>query len=165
MDASTNEVTVPPLSNHKIAQVAIAVQDIERAIEHYSALLGQPRPNIIETEPGSEVAMTYRGAPSNARALLAFFDLGGVQLELIQPIGDDSAWAEGLREGGETVHHLAFWTENMRADKDALEMQSVPMIQRGDMGEGQYAYFDGRARFGAMIELLEHRRTSLIDTP
>jgi methylmalonyl-CoA/ethylmalonyl-CoA epimerase len=161
MDIPDIETILPALSNGKIAQVAIAVKDIRSAINHFSALLGQPKPNIIETAPGNEVAMTYRGNESNDRALLAFFDLGGVQLELIEPIGENSAWAEGLRDGGESVHHLAIWTENMAADKAVLESHNSPMIHRGDMGDGQYAYFDSRANFGTMIELLEHKRTDL----
>ena len=150
-----------PLSNCKLAQVAVAVTDIHAAVRRYSALLGVDPPKIIETQPGQEVNATYRGASTNDRALLAFFDLGGVQLELIQPIGEASAWAEGLRDGGETVHHLAFWTENMREDKTALESNGSELIQRGDMGDGQYAYFDARTNFGTMIELLERKRTDL----
>jgi len=161
MDTSPTGAGLPVLGTQKVAQVAIAVKDIEAAIDSYAALLGQPKPNIIDTQPGSQIALTYRGAPSDARARLAFFDLGGLQLELIQPIGDDSAWAEGLRDGGEAVHHLAFWTEDMKAEKAVLEAHGVPMIQRGDMGEGQYAYFDARRNFGTMIELLERRRTEL----
>lgn len=153
--------TSQPLSNAKLAQVAIVVRDIEAAIERFSKLLGQAPPSIIDTKPGDEIAMKYRGAPSDARAKLAFFDLGGVQLELIQPIGEESAWAEGLRDGGEGVHHLAFWTENLREDKRVLEANGAPMIHRGDMREGQYAYFDARAGFGTMIEMLEQVRTPL----
>jgi methylmalonyl-CoA/ethylmalonyl-CoA epimerase len=149
------------LSNKKLAQVAIAVKDIDSAIDRYCSLLGVERPPIIETQAGNDVRQTYRGVSSNARAKLAFFDLGGVQLELIEPIGEDSAWAEGLRDAGEAVHHLAFWTENMKQDKDHLEANGAEMIQRGDMGEGQYAYFDARNRFGTMIELLESKRTEL----
>lgn len=152
---------LPSISNRKIAQVAITVRDVHAAAERYAALFGQAKPEIIETRPGAEIAMSYRGRPSNDRALLAFFDLGGVQLELIQPIGEESAWAEGLRDGGESLHHIAFWTEDARADKEVLESHGAPQIHRGDMGEGQYVYFDGRAQFGTVIELLERQRTSL----
>ena len=152
---------LPALSNCKLAQVAIAVNDIEAAMARYAALLGVPLPNIYDTDPGLQRNQTYRGEPSNSRARLAFFDLGPVQLELIQPIGADSAWAEGLKDAGEAVHHIAFWTENMRADKETLQAHGVEMIQRGDMGDGQYAYFDARDSFGTMIELLERQRTPL----
>ena len=154
-------LSMAALSNRKLAQVAIAVKDIDAAAQRYATLLGVDVPNIIVTAPGNDVNATYRGMPTDCKAKLAFFDLGGVQLELIEPIGDDSAWAEGLRDGGETVHHLAFWTENLRDDKAVLEANGADMIQRGDMGDGQYAYFDGREPFGTMVELLEHKRTDL----
>jgi len=144
-----------------LAQVGIVVHDVEAAARHYAALLGQPVPEIGETLPGNEIAMTYRGAPSNARARLAFFQLGPVQLELIQPVGEDSAWAEGLQSAGEGVHHIAFWTDDMCAEKAVLEEHGAPMIHRADMGEGQYAYFDAREGFGTTIELLEGKRTNL----
>ncbi|MGV3617349.1 MAG: VOC family protein [Fimbriimonas sp.] len=151
----------PGLGSKKLAQVAIVVRDMEAARQRYAALLGVEPPKIIEVEKGDACRMTYRGMPSNASARLAFFDLGGVQLELIEPDGYESAWAEGLDEKGERVHHLAFWTDDMQASKDALAEQGVEMIQRGDMGDGQYAYFDATETFGTFFELLEHKRTEL----
>jgi methylmalonyl-CoA/ethylmalonyl-CoA epimerase len=151
----------PGLGSKKLAQVAIVVRDMEAARQRYAALLGVEPPKVIDVQKGEECRMTYRGMPSNATCKLAFFDLGGVQLELIEPIGYDSAWAEGLDEKGERVHHLAFWTENMQASKDALAEHGVEMIQRGDMGDGQYAYFDANEPFGTFFELLEQKRTEL----
>lgn len=147
----------------KLSQVAIVVRDIEAARKRYADFLGVPEPEIIITEPGSNVNLKYRGHASNDAAKLAFFDLGGVALELIEPIGNDSAWAEGLDEKGERVHHLAFWTEDMKAAKDHLDEHGAPMIMRGDMGEGQYAYFDGIDNFGCFFEILEQKRTPLED--
>ena len=146
------------LGSTTLAQVAIVVRDIEEACRRWSALLGQPIPNVITTQPGDEVAMAFRGAPSNAQAKLAFFSLGPVQLELIEPLGGQSTWQEALEQKGEAVHHLAFWVEGMQKSVDFLRGQGVPMIQRGDMGEGQYAYFDGEERLGVTLELLERKR-------
>lgn len=142
----------------RLAQVAIVVHDITEACRRWSSVLGQPIPNVIVTDPGNQVEMTYRDVPSNAQAKLAFFDLGGVQLELIEPIGDDSIWAEALRNRGECVQHIAFWVEGMQQSVDFLRERKVPMCQRGDMGAGQYAYFDGDAELGVTLELLERER-------
>ncbi|HEV2472068.1 MAG TPA: VOC family protein [Chthonomonadales bacterium] len=146
------------VGNGVLAQVAIVVRDIEEGRARFAQLLGQPAPPIIVTSPGDEVQMSYRGEPSNAQCKLAFFNLGPVQLELIEPMGGASTWQEALDKKGEGVHHIAFWTEDMQASVDALREQQVPMIQRGDMGEGQYAYFDGEPRLGVVIELLEKSR-------
>ncbi|MDE2126243.1 MAG: VOC family protein [Armatimonadetes bacterium] len=146
------------MDNTNLAQVAILVRDIEEARHRFATLLGQEPAKVIVTQPGDEVAMTYRGVPSNAQCKLALFSVGPVQLELIEPMGGSSTWQEGLDQQGESVHHIAFWTEDMQKSADSLKAQGVPMVQRGDMGDGQYAYFDGRERLGVVIELLERTR-------
>lgn len=141
-----------------VAQIAIVVRDIEGACKRWAEILGMPVPSIIITQPGEEVHMTYRGQPSNAQAKLAFFNLGQVQLELIEPVGEPSTWKETLDQNGESVHHIAFWVEDMQASVDFLKKHGIPMVQRGDMGEGQYAYFDAQMKLGVQIELLERVR-------
>ena len=148
------------LGSTTLAQVAIVVHDIEAAAQRYADILGLPVPNIITTAPGQEVEQTYRGQASNAQAKLAFFNLGQVQLELIEPLGGESTWQEALDKNGEGVHHLAFWVEGMQRSVDFLKEKDIPMIQRGDMGEGQYAYFDTEKPLGVVLELLEHKRES-----
>lgn len=149
------------LGSRKLAQVAIVVRDIEEASRRWADALGAEPANIIVTQPGDEVRMTYRGRPSSAQAKLAFYDMGGVQLELIEPIGEDSAWYEGLANRGEGVHHLAFWVDGMDRSLAFLDARGMPLIHRGDMGEGQYAYYNAQDRLGVMIELLEKNRTEI----
>lgn len=148
------------LGSTTLAQVAIVVHNIEEAAQRYADIFGLPVPDIIVTQPGSEVNMTYRGEPSDAQAKLAFFNLGQVQLELIEPMGGASTWQEALDRNGESVHHLAFWVEGMQRSVDFLKSKGIPMVQRGDMGEGQYAYFDAEGPLGVTLELLERKRES-----
>lgn len=151
------------LENTTVAQIAIVVHDIEEACKRWAQILRQPVPNVIITQPGNEVNMTYRGQPSNAQAKLAFFNLGQVQLELIEPVGEPSTWKEALDKNGESVHHIAFWTEDMQASADFLKQHGIPLVQRGDMGEGQYAYFDAQQQLGVQIELLERVRKAQVE--
>jgi len=123
-------------------------------------VLGMPVPEVITTAPGLEVEQTYKGVPSNAQAKLAFFNLGPVQLEIIEPLGGDSTWQEALDKKGEGFHHLAFSVNDMQKSVDFLRERGIPMIQRGDMGEGQYAYFDAEGPLGVTLELLEQKRSS-----
>lgn len=146
------------LGSTTLAQVAIVVHNIEEAAQRYADVFGLPVPSIIVTQPGREVHMTYRGEPSDAQAKLAFFNLGQVQLELIEPMGGASTWQEALDRNGESVHHLAFWVEGMQRSVDFLKSKGIPMVQRGDMGEGQYAYFDAEGPLGVTLELLERKR-------
>ncbi len=146
------------LGTTTLAQVAIVVKDIEASAKRYSEVLGLPVPGVITLVPGLEVNQTYCGLPSDARAKLAFFQLGPVQLELIEPMGGESTWQEVLDRKGEGFHHIAFWVENMQKRVDFLKGHGIPMIQRGDMGEGQFAYFDAEKQLGVVLELLEQVR-------
>jgi methylmalonyl-CoA/ethylmalonyl-CoA epimerase len=148
------------LGSTTLAQVAIVVHNIEEAAKRYADILGLPVPEPIVTAPGLENQQTYRGEPSDARAKLAFFSVGQVQIELIEPLGGASTWQEALDTKGEGVHHIAFWVEGMQKSVDFLKSRGIPMIQRGDMGEGQYAYFDAEVQLGVTLELLERVRAA-----
>ena len=149
---------MPPFER-KLAQVAFVVRDIEEARHRFAVFLGVPVPEVMTTRPGNEVGQTYRGEPSEDQAHLAFFDLENVQLELIQPLGTKSAWAEDLASKGEHIHHIAFWTEDMNSAASHLEEHGAPLSMRGDFGDhsGEFAYFDGKAKFGCFIELLARK--------
>ena len=149
-----------PLGSATLAQVAIVVHNIDEALRRWADVLGQPVPTVIIVQPGDTVNMTFRGQPSNAQAKLAFFNLGPVQLEIIEPLGGDSTWQEALDKKGEGFHHLAFSVNDMQKSVDFLRERGIPMIQRGDMGEGQYAYFDAEEPLGVTLELLEQKRSS-----
>jgi catechol 2,3-dioxygenase-like lactoylglutathione lyase family enzyme len=146
------------LGSTTLAQIAIVVKDIVASSKRYADVLGLPVPEIITTNPGLDVHQTYNGVPSNAQAKLAFFQLGQVQLELIEPMGGESTWQEILDRKGEGFHHIAFWVEGMQKSVDFLKSKGISMVQRGDMGEGQYAYFDAEDSLGITLELLEHVR-------
>jgi methylmalonyl-CoA/ethylmalonyl-CoA epimerase len=147
------------LGSTTLAQVAVVVHDIEEMSRRYAAVFGLPVPEIIVTQPGLEAAQTYRGEPSSAQCKLAFFKLGQVELELIEPLGGPSTWQEALDKNGEGFHHIAFWVEGMQRSVDFLRTQGIDMVQRGDMDGGQYVYMDAEARLGVTIELLEQTST------
>ncbi len=149
-------MTSPAFDNPVITQVAIVVKDIEAAATAWAALLNLPKPNVIVTD-AVEVAHTeYEGRATPARAKLAFFPLGQVTLELIEPIGEPSTWNDQLAGHGQSLHHIAFQVKGMQARIDALTDHGMHLVQRGDYTGGRYAYVDGQERFGAVVELLEN---------
>jgi methylmalonyl-CoA/ethylmalonyl-CoA epimerase len=139
-----------------VCQVGLVVHDIERSIEAYSRIFGLPKPEISITDE-QEIAHTrYRGEPTNARAKLAFFDMGQVTLELIEPIGGPSTWRESLDQRGEGVHHIAFFVEDTDRTVAFLERNDIAVIQQGDYTGGRYTYVDSASDLGVILELLEN---------
>ncbi len=142
--------------NRAIAQVAIAVRDIEQAVERYSRVLGVEKPTIIMSGEYEKEHTTYHGQATYARCKMAFFELGQVQLELIEPIGEPSTWKDGLDQNGEGFHHLAFWVPDTEAALKHLESDGMSVIQQGDFTGGRYTYVDSKSQLGIMLELLQH---------
>jgi methylmalonyl-CoA/ethylmalonyl-CoA epimerase len=142
------------LSTHVATQVALVVHDVEKTARAFADLLGVEEPQWIITDTVDKTDATYQGQPMQARAKLAFFDLGSLSLELIEPVGGPSVWRDFLDSKGEGVHHIAFSVKDMDAEVAMLEDKGMHAVQRGNFTGGCYSYIDSTKQLGVMLELL-----------
>ncbi|HMN61189.1 MAG TPA: VOC family protein [Anaerolinea sp.] len=144
------------IGTHVVTQIGLVVKDIQKSIDAYVDVLGLPRPEVIITD-GYDLAETnYRGKPSQAQAKLAFFNMGQVQIELIEPIGEPSTWKEALDANGDGVHHIAFQIKDTGKVVAYLEGKGIPLVQQGKYTGGMYSYLDASQSLGLVLELLEN---------
>jgi methylmalonyl-CoA/ethylmalonyl-CoA epimerase len=90
---------------------------------------------------------------------IAFGALGGVVLELLQPLDDRSPHAAFLAERGEGVHHLAFlvtdFDEQLAAARRANPELPLLIDGTGPGNEFRWVYLDDSNARGTVIELWE----------
>jgi methylmalonyl-CoA/ethylmalonyl-CoA epimerase len=139
-----------------VTQVGLVVKDIANSITMYCDVFGLPEPEIIITDEFELAKTSYRGQPTLARAKLAFFDFGQVQIELIEPIGEPSTWKEVLDQKGEGIHHIAFQIKDTGRVVQYLEGKGIPLVQQGHYTGGMYSYLDASSKLGLVLELLEN---------
>jgi methylmalonyl-CoA/ethylmalonyl-CoA epimerase len=144
------------LGTTTVTQIGLVVADIDQSIDAYCAVLGLPRPNVVITDEYEKARTNYRGHPTPARAKLAFFDLGQVSLELIEPVGEPSTWKEALEKNGEGFHHIAFQIKDTNKVVHDLEKKGIAMVQQGQYTGGMYTYMDATQKLGLVLELLEN---------
>lgn len=144
------------LGNNFITQIGILVNDIEKTSQAYADFFGVDKPEAIITDSIEKAETEYKGEPSVARAKLAFFDMGSLQLELIEPDEHPSTWRDHLNEHGEGPHHIAFVVKDMKGKVAAMEKNQMPLIQKGEYTGGRYAYMDTFKDLKIMLELLEN---------
>lgn len=144
------------LGTDRIMQVGIVVRDIERTAAAWSRILGLPLPEIRATDPVELARTEYEGQSTPARAKLAFFHMGQVDIELIEPIDGPSTWKDQLDRHGDSLHHIAFVVDGMGEKLDALAASDIPLVQRGEYTGGRYAYLDASRHLGTVLELLEN---------
>ena len=141
-----------------VSQVGIIVRDIERTNARYHEVLGLPNPPITVTPGYALSKTTYRGQPSEATAKLAFYNMGQVQIEFIEPDEKPSVWRDFLDRNGEGGHHIAFHVANTQRAVDYLAQFGISVAQQGlyTDGSGLYTYMDSQQQLGTTIELLEN---------
>jgi Glyoxalase/Bleomycin resistance protein/Dioxygenase superfamily len=145
------------LGTRTVAQIGILVNDIETAAKTWADLLGVEKPPIRVTDEPEKSQARFGGKPTKARAKLAFFDIGpSLQLELIQPDGEQSTWREDLDRKGEGVHHIAFQIKGMKEKLEGLGEAGMRLLQTGEYTGGRYAYVDSSKDLKVTIELLEN---------
>ncbi|NLJ74477.1 MAG: VOC family protein [Firmicutes bacterium] len=144
------------LETDLVAQIGIIVRDIEQTAEAFAGFLGVDTPAWSWTDGFEKAQTRFRGEPSEARAKLAFFQLGNIEIELIEPDHNPSTWREYLDEHGEGVHHIAFVIKDMKGKTKRLEEEGISLIQKGEYEGGRYAYFDSVPQLKVLLELLEN---------
>ena len=139
-----------------VVQIGVVVKDIEKAAAAYADFLGVAVPKWTWTDTEDKAHTRFKGKPSPARAKLAFIELKNITLELIEPDSNPSTWREFLDSKGEGVHHIAFEIKQMDDKIALLGNKAMPLLQKGDYEGGRYAYIDGAAKLGLILELLEN---------
>lgn len=139
-----------------VTQIGLVVPDIEEAITKYCRVFGVPRPKASLTDGAELTKINFRGGSTPARAKLAFFNFGQVQIELIEPVGGPSTWKEGLDKNGYSFHHIAFQIKDTPKVLEHLAAEGIKEVQHGHYTGGMYTYVDSQEQLGLMLELLEN---------
>lgn len=143
------------METNKIIQLCIVVNDVETTARNYAELFGLEMPEIILTDPLELSHNEYRGKLTNARARIAFFQMGDISLEILEPNEVDSTWREFLDKNGDGVHHIAFYIKDMKKTMSLFESKGMPVVQKANYPDGIVACMDSKEKLGVILELLE----------
>ena len=148
----------------ELFHIGWVVRDCAAAQEELSARLGAGPFLSAGDESRFDQALVH-GKPTPFALKIAFGALGGVLLELLEPLDDRSPHAEFLSERGEGLHHLAFlvtdFDEQLAAIREADPETNLLIDGTGPGNPVRWAYLDGGKARSTVIELLE--RTPLAE--
>jgi methylmalonyl-CoA/ethylmalonyl-CoA epimerase len=134
------------------------VRDCAAAQRELSARLGAGPFVSMGEERLFDKALVH-GKPVPFSLRVAFGALGGVLIELLEPLDDKSPHAEFLDSHGEGMHHLAYlvpdFDEQLAAVRAARPEAELLIDGTGPGNPVRWVYVDGGAVHGTVIELLE----------
>ena len=126
-----------------IDHVGVAVEDIESALAVYRDALGMP---LVHRE-----TVTEQGVDA------ALLDVGDCHVELLQPLGPDTAVGKFLARKGPGLHHVAYRVENIEATLQELRAAGLRLIdetpRRGIRGSS-VAFVHPASTGGVLTEIV-----------
>ncbi|MCX5975691.1 MAG: methylmalonyl-CoA epimerase [Coprothermobacterota bacterium] len=97
---------------------------------------------------------------------VAFFNVGGVRIELLEPTSPESTVSRFLEAKGQSVHHIAYETEDVDAEQQRLLGEGFVFInetpQPGAHG-ARTAFLHPKATGKILTELVEHPAGGCLD--
>ena len=127
----------------KLEHVGVAVKSIAEAKRFYEDALGLTL--------GGEEVLAERGLR------LAFFDAGGVKIELLEGLGDDPI-SKFIEKRGPGIHHLCFKVDDIAAAAAALRADGYEFVTEAPY-EGapgsRVIFMKPASAFGVLIELMQ----------
>ena len=126
--------------------VAIAVHDLDQAIEDYHRKYGvEPMYREVVGEQGVEEAM---------------LPLGGSFVQLLTPLYPDTAVGRFLDRRGEGLHHVAYAVVDIEAALAHLKSEGARLVDETPRSGGRgarIAFVHPKGGNQTLIELVEHR--------
>ena len=100
----------------KIDHIAFAVHTLPEAISFYEKTLGILCERVEEI-PSQEVRV-------------AFLKLGEIYIELLEPTSEQSPVAKFLKKNGPGMHHVAYATDDIKAELQNAERMGCRLIHK-----------------------------------
>ena len=135
----------------KLVQIGVIVKDMNETIKRLQSYGIGPFEHRAVPAGAKEY---YKGNPMEATFKIAAVNVGGVELEFIQPVDGDSPHMEFLKEKGEGIQHLAFAVDNLDEDIENLKKKGASVQMQSDLGPLRVAYMDMETS-GLVFELMQ----------
>lgn len=128
----------------EIDHVAIAVADLEAAIEYYESTFG--------------ATVEHREVVESDHVEEALIKVADSYIQLLTPVGDRGPIKKALERNGEGLHHIGYRVDDVAAALESVKAQGHRVIDEvprpGSRGT-TIAFVHPKGAFGTLIELVQ----------
>jgi len=127
----------------KIDHVAIAVENIDKAMQFWESVMGLKLDHIEEVE--------------SEHSKVAFFPCGDSEVELVEPTDEQSSTARFLQTRGPGMHHICFEVDDIDRALEELKAKGIRLVNEQALTlEGRkFAFIHPKSSEGVLIELYQ----------
>lgn len=91
---------------------------------------------------------------------VAFFSIGGVHIELLEPTSPESPIAGFLEKKGQGIHHIAFESDQIESEMASLKSEGFEFIDkqpRNGAHNTRIAFLHPKSSARVLTEICQHR--------
>lgn len=128
----------------KIDHIGVAVEDIEAAIGLY--------------EQSFEMELAHRETVESQGVEAVLLDVGDGHVELLAPLGPETAVGKFLARKGPGLHHVAYAVEDIDATLKQVAAAGIELIDseaRTGIRDSRVAFLHPRSTGGVLTEIVE----------
>jgi methylmalonyl-CoA/ethylmalonyl-CoA epimerase len=128
----------------RIDHIGVAVEDLEAAIGLYES--------SFEMEPAHRETVESQGVEA------VLLDVGDGHVELLRPLGPDTAVGKFLARKGPGLHHVAYAVDDIDSTLKRLAASGLELIDseaRVGIRESRVAFLHPRSTGGVLTEIVE----------
>ena len=128
----------------RIDHIGVAVEDLDEAIALYGERLGMP--------------LQHRETVEEQGVEAVLLGVGDSHVELLRPLGPDTAVGKFLERSGPGLHHVAYGTDDIDSALDAVRGAGLRLIDerpRTGIRGSRVAFLHPKSTGGVLTELVE----------
>jgi methylmalonyl-CoA/ethylmalonyl-CoA epimerase len=128
----------------RIDHVGVAVEDLDEAVALYSERLGMP--------------VQHRETVEEQGVEAVLLGVGESHVELLRPLGAETAVGRFLERNGPGLHHVAYGTENIESALEEVRAAGLQLIDerpRTGIRNSRVAFVHPKSTSGVLTELVE----------
>jgi methylmalonyl-CoA epimerase len=128
----------------RIDHIGVAVEDLDEAVELYRDRLG--------------MTLQHRETVEQQGVEAVLLGVGESHVELLRPLGPDTAVGRFLNRNGPGLHHVAYGTEDIEAALDSVRSAGLTLIDeepRTGIRNSRVAFLHPKSTGGVLTELVE----------
>jgi methylmalonyl-CoA/ethylmalonyl-CoA epimerase len=128
----------------RIDHIGVAVEDLDEAIALYGERLGMP--------------LQHRETMEEQGVEAVLLGVGDSHVELLRPLGPDTAVGKFLERSGPGLHHVAYGTDDIDSALDAVRGAGLRLLDeqpRTGMRGSRVAFLHPKSTGGVLTELVE----------
>ncbi|HEX2096602.1 MAG TPA: methylmalonyl-CoA epimerase [Solirubrobacterales bacterium] len=128
----------------RIDHIGVAVEDLDAAIALY--------------EGSFQMALAHRETVESQGVEAVLLDVGDGHVELLRPLGPDTAVGKFLAKKGPGLHHVAYAVDDIDATLGQLSEAGLELIDREartGIRDSRVAFLHPRSTGGVLTEIVE----------